>query len=100
MLLPLAVPIAIGIEPLGKFKFKLFNYLRISNQIINENNRFHLLNMLIKKAEGKTFGFAPPKIQFSNQFKSDLRKIYELKPFVEVRMIDFPRISNRVAVGM
>ena len=60
MLLPLAVPIAIGIEQLGKFMFKFFNYLRIFNQIINENNRFHLLNMLIKKAEGKTFGFAPP----------------------------------------
>ncbi len=43
---------------------------------------------------------APPKIQFSNQFKSDLRKIYELKPFVEVKVIDFPRVRLQQAAGM
>ena len=31
---------------------------------------------------------APPKIRFSNQFKQDLKKIYSLKPFLEVQMVD------------
>ena len=56
--------------------------------------------MLIKKAEGKTFGFAPPAGRFSNQFKADLRKIWELKPFVEVKVIDFPRVNLQLAAAM
>lgn len=43
---------------------------------------------------------APHSILFSNQFKEDLKKIYDLKPFINVKMIDFPRINNRVAIGM
>jgi hypothetical protein len=43
---------------------------------------------------------APPKIQFSNHFKEDLQKIYQLKPLIDVKVIDFPKVNYRKAVAI
>lgn len=38
---------------------------------------------------------APPPVQFSNQFREGLRKIYELKPFLDVKIIDFKQLTTQ-----